>query len=286
MRILAFTMVYNESENIRCWSDYYQSQLGLDSTLIVDNASDDESVPFIRSQRNLLYPKMVFSNNLRSSFISQLASSFLLLYDLVIYTDVDEMIVSNPEKYKSLRHYFETNTSSAFTCLGFDLVHILNEDADLRDEENLLSQRRHIRPIRSMCKTLATRRPIRWGGGFHTSDARPFVDPDLWLFHTKSADLSRRLRRQAITRTVVRDDNSGGHQRWDDDTVTSNFRRISLEPRLEFSQDIANNLSYCLQSSFERKYYENSDILKYQIKPEFEFERRVYRLADRFPSLF
>jgi glycosyltransferase involved in cell wall biosynthesis len=286
MRVLAFTMVYNESENISRWLDHYQRQLGPDATLIVDNASDDDSVPLIRRSRNLLYPKMVFSNNLRAAFCSSLAASMLLLHDVVIYTDVDEFIVADPAKYANLSAFLEQNTASAYSCLGFDLLHMIGEEPECPPDQPLLSYRRHAKPIRSMCKTLITRRPIRWGGGFHTSDAYPIFHDDLWLFHTKSANFGQRLRRQAITRKVVRDDNSGEHQRWDDDKLRAVFEGIRKIRRERFDAQSLGRMRTQLEASIQRRYYDQADIIKYAFDAEAPFDDVVLRLDADFPPIF
>jgi hypothetical protein len=133
-----------------------------------------------------------------------------------------------------------------------------------------------------MCKTLVTRRPIRWGGGFHTSDAFPLFHEDLWLFHTKSANFGQRLRRQAITRKVVRDDNSGEHQRWDDDKLRAVFeshRRVRREP---FDAQSLGRMRAQFEASVQRRYYDQADVLKYALDPEAPLENVVLRSTRTF----
>jgi glycosyltransferase involved in cell wall biosynthesis len=285
MRTIVFTMAYNEAENIGRWVDYYTRQLGPDSTLIVDNASDDESVEIIRRNRNILYPKMVFSNNLRASFCSELANSLLLLYDVVIYTDADEFLVANPAKFENLAHFLRERPGSGYTPIGFDLVHMIGEEPECPADAPFLRYRKHLKPVKALCKPLITRRPVKWGGAFHTSDAVPVFDEDLWMFHTKSADFERRLRRQAITRKVVRDDNSGAHQRWDDETLRANFNGLRQEPRRPFTAEARQELAARLTRMVQRKYFEQVDIVKYGLDPDVGLERGVLRLEDGFPEL-
>jgi hypothetical protein len=77
------------------------------------------------------------------------------------------------------------------TARGLDVVEFPDEPA-LNFQAPLLAQRKFAVKASAYSKSCVVREPVRWGLGFHTVDAPPAFD-DLYLFHMKFADASRRL---------------------------------------------------------------------------------------------
>jgi hypothetical protein len=83
----------------------------------------------------------------------------------------------------------------------------------------------------------------------------------------------------------VRDDDSGAHQRWDDDRLRANFNRLRQEPRLPFTLDARQDLAARLKNMVQRKYFEQLDIVKYGLDPDVTLGRGILRLDNEFPEI-
>jgi hypothetical protein len=113
-------------------------------------------------------------------------------YSIIVRADVDEFIVPDPRKYPSLQHYIDIFDARYVTAIGLDVVEMPREAALRYDVRPLLQQRGFAVKGSAYSKTCVTRMPLRWSPGFHTVDAPPDFD-DLYLFHMKFADASKRL---------------------------------------------------------------------------------------------
>ena len=113
-------------------------------------------------------------------------------YSIVIRVDVDEFIVPDPRKYPSLEVYIDKLDARYVTAIGLDVVEMPSEAALRYDVRPLLQQRGFAVKGSAYSKTCVTTTPLRWSPGFHTVDAPPIFD-DLYLFHMKFSDASKRL---------------------------------------------------------------------------------------------
>lgn len=213
MRVCAITNVYNEAFNLPIWLRYYGRQLGLENCLVIDHGSDDGSTHDLGGANRLRIPRVSFDDNVRAEMISGIANSMLKLYDAVLYTDCDEILVADPRKYDSLHAFCARMEMPSATAVGLNVIHHLEREAPIDGRAPLMAQRRYVQFVSPMCKTLLVREPVNWGGGFHSSNFRPSFG-DLYLFHLRWLDLGESLRRLAVTRRVrFADSTSGLHQR-------------------------------------------------------------------------
>jgi hypothetical protein len=212
MRICAMTNVYNESFNLPIWLKYYGEQLGYKNCIVIDHASTDGSTEFLNGAGHIYFPPGPFDDRERSKRISALANAMLETYDVVIYTDCDEIIVADPREYASLPDFCEKNYGDCATTIGLDLIHNLACEKPFEEGKNILSQRKYALFSGACCKTLLIRKKVVWGGGFHSSSFAPQFG-GLFLFHLRCVDLGETLRRLAITQEIPRaDPHQGIHQ--------------------------------------------------------------------------
>jgi hypothetical protein len=249
VKIAAITMVYNETVNLPIWLRYYGGQIGLENLVVVDHGSDDGSTADLGAAGRIRLPRDKFDDVQRGRMIAGLHASLLGYFDVVIYTDCDEMIVPDPAKYEGLADYCARLEGDAVTPVGLNVVHALDEEGPLDPARPILGQRRYGRFVSAMCKTLVSRVPIRWSGGFHGSTLPPRFDHDLYLFHLKRADLDTALARQQITRALDwASPKAGLHQRVSDDELVAHFRRSAADSRddgrpFDFREQTAQYLS-------------------------------------------
>src|SRR4051794_24504690 len=115
------TMVYNEPAFLPHWIRYYSKQFGADHCYIVDHGSDDGSTRDVDGTNLVRIPRSPMHDKKRANFISQFCTSLLEWYQTVIYTDVDEFLIPEPDRYNSLAEYCADNSSESVNAIGLNI---------------------------------------------------------------------------------------------------------------------------------------------------------------------
>jgi hypothetical protein len=238
MRIAAITMVYNETFRLPFWLSYYSSQLGAEHLYVVDHGSTDRSTDNLGGANRILLPRDSFDDAQRSRFIAKFHESLLEYYDWVIYTDCDEILIADPAKHHSLKHFVASNPGPvAITAIGLNLIHLASIEPPLELGKPLLSQRRYCYFNSPMCKTLLARKPTDWSGGFHSSSHQPTFVDGFYLFHLHMVDRDENLKRLQLTRDLNWSKaDEGLHQRETNETLISRYRGLEGYPRADEDQ--------------------------------------------------
>lgn len=211
MRVCAITTVLDEFFNLPRWLAHYGRELGPENCIVVDRGSS--SLPGLSTQSLIRTPRSPLDDGSRARTVEHLVSAMLEHYEVVIYTDCDEFLVADPARYANLADFFGRTDARAYTAIGVDVIHKLDEEDPWDPALPLLRQRSYGLFNSWLCKTIATREPIRWDGGFHAASAAPRFS-DLYLFHSKLADLGESLKRAAQSRLFdVVDEGAGPHHR-------------------------------------------------------------------------
>lgn len=216
----------------------------------------------------------------RSAAVSSMVTCLLNYYDIVLYSDTDEIVVADPRKYAGLKDFFNSTILPYYTCIGLNLINHIYEENPYTSALPFLRQRTYCQFSSPMCKTLVTRRPIRWGGGFHSSDSVPNFS-DLYLFHLRNADFGEALKRLALTRTLDwADPGAGLHQRQENRGLIDLFRAYADWQKVDNFDEIE---AYKKQT-FENVKLSESEKLYYvplNVQPA-----KLYRIPDAFHDSF
>jgi hypothetical protein len=118
------------------------------------------------------------------------AKLFRAGYKLVIGTDSDEFLVTDPATGKTLSQYLsDTEIKTTLSGLGLDIGQHLNMEYELNPKLSLLSQREYALLSTRFTKTSIITRGKKWGSGFHSIKGTNFhIDPNLYLLHFGSVD--------------------------------------------------------------------------------------------------
>ena len=227
-KVAAITNVYNEKFNLPVWLKHYGEQVGIENCIVLDHGSDDGSTLDLQGAGFIRLPRgKEYNEKSRMELINNLANSLLGYYDAVIYTDCDEMLVADPEKYANLKEYaYRLNRPVAY-AIGLNVRHDVSVEPDLVVGQPVLPQRKFVQFVSPMCKPLIIKKPVSWGGGFHASQYKPQFD-DLYLFHLRHVDLQLALGRLSVTREVKFAREGGGkHHRREDEELIAFFERIA-----------------------------------------------------------
>ena len=245
------TFVYNESVNLPIWIRHYGSLFGANNLFIVDRGSDDGSTENLGDVNRLRVPRHEFDENEKTDFMSNFHRSLLSFYKTVIITDCDELLVTDPSKYPTLRQFVDTVDFDYVGAIGIDVLHNTENEPPINLALPILSQRKYGRFYSRECKSLISRIPLHWLPGFHSTNSPPKLSTDVYIFHTRTMDRDIAVARQKINQTTIWSDRSlarnfGAHHRFDLDKfihaaflVPMDMIKRNAIGEFEFSSEIA-----------------------------------------------
>lgn len=236
MRVAALTMAYNEPVWARVWAGFYARQVGAAHCFMIDHGSDDGSTEGLGITVERIARRSLDENE-RAERIGARVAALLRSYDAVIHSDVDELVIADPEQFENLVAFAAAEKEEVVTAVGLDLQHLPDEEGPLDPALPIGMQRRWTRFSAAMCKPCFVRKPVRWSPGFHECNAETVVS-SLFLLHLRYADLPLGLRRLERTRRqTFADTGTNLHQRVSDEDFAQMVRNIGQLPREEVLLD-------------------------------------------------
>jgi hypothetical protein len=230
MRVAALTMAYNEPVWAKVWAGFYARQVGAAHCFLLDHGSDDGSTEGLGISVERI-PRVALDEHERAAKISDRVAELLGSYDAVIHSDVDELVVADPERFADLTAFAADVSDEVVTAVGLDVQHLPAEEQPLDPMRPIGAQRCWTRFSAAMCKPCFVRRPVNWSPGFHECDATSAVS-GLFLMHLRYADLPLGLRRLERTRAqAFADPGTNMHQRVSDEEFAQMVRNIGQLPR-------------------------------------------------------
>ena len=181
------TMVHNEPVFLPIWLRYYSRWFRPDDIYVLDNETDDGSTDrpgFVR----IPVDHDTVDHTWMVRTIERLQHELLDRYDLVLVTDVDEIVTPVPE-WGTLGDYLDRFDEEWVNCLGYELLHVPESEPPLRLERPILDQRGHWFFNDGYNKAALATAPLTWKPGFHGRADQHFnLDPDLRLIHLHRMD--------------------------------------------------------------------------------------------------
>jgi hypothetical protein len=181
------TIVHNEPVFLPIWLRYYSRFFGPDDLYVLDNETTDGSTDgegFVRipvERHEVDHTWMVRT-------IEGLQHELLDRYDVVLVTDVDELISPVPE-WGTLGAYLDGFDEPFVNCLGYEVLHMRDSEPPLDLSRPILDQRGWWFSNAGYDKAAIASEPMRWRPGFHgREDHALAVDPDLRLVHLHRMD--------------------------------------------------------------------------------------------------
>lgn len=236
--IAIVTMVYNESVNLPIWLNHYRRTAPSAALFVIDHSSDDGSTDHLPGVSKIPLPRRELDERDRAFFVTSLQQALLRYYDVVIYTDCDELLVPDPAKSATLEAHLRDRPYAYAAPIGVNVIHIIEREPPIDFTQPLLRQRRYGQFHSMLCKPLVTRVPLNWQPGFHACERQPVIDRDLYLFHTKRIDRDRALQRQQVVRNLAWSEraletNASAHHRYEDERM---MRELFLDPAAQLRQ--------------------------------------------------
>jgi hypothetical protein len=197
-----FTIVQNERVMLPLWLAYYGRFFDPDDLYVLNHDGTDESVESVKDRCRVVpvHRSTSFDHRWLRSTVEAFQAFLLRSYDVVLFAEADEFLIADPRQYSGLDQYIEQLDRAAARCVGFNVVHQADE-APLRFDEPILTQRRYWHASLDYSKRLLSRVPLRWSEGFHEEYDAPDDPPDssLFLVHLHRVDYDWCLDRHRAT---------------------------------------------------------------------------------------
>lgn len=188
MDVAAITMVFNEARFLSMWRAHYGSLLGSENLFVIDDGSTDGSTATVAASNLIRRSKIEFNEVERALLISFFHRELLTAYRSVIYVDVDEWLIPDPNSGLSLRELALQPGPGVIRAIGLNIVHNLRSEPAFNIERPVFRQRQTVQFEFGYCKPAIARTPVLWSAGFHQCNYPPHYDPRLFLFHGRALD--------------------------------------------------------------------------------------------------
>lgn len=205
-RRAVLTLVRDEATFFPIWLDYYSRFFAPEDIYVLDHQSTDGStdrggfvrIPVEHDDYDMLWMRRMVEEHQRDLFDS---------YDVVLATDVDEIVAPNPE-IGTLRDYIDRFDEEFVNCLGYEILHMHETEPSFDPSRPVLEQRSHWFANDGYSKPALSSQPTQWVPGFHQRvDGRFNPDPDLRLIHLHRLDFEicrqRHSARSAMSRNQL-----------------------------------------------------------------------------------
>lgn len=200
------TMVFEDYDLLKRWYDYYAGQVGPENLYVFSHGNDPKHRRIAKGANVISIPRdpsMQKFDQRRWTMLGAFTSGLLSYFNWFLVTDVDEMVVVDPNVAPSLPVYLQNQFSDTnqapvhISPLGLNIVHIPEEESSpMREGEPVLSQRRYFYPSRVYSKPCLVRMPVAFAPGGHTNSlGLRMLSDDLYMIHLKFCDMTDVLSR-------------------------------------------------------------------------------------------
>jgi len=215
-----FTMVRDEKVFLPIWLKYYSKYFNGKDIYIIDHETKDNSIEECKKHYKFNLKKVnnpfLFPRKFRQETIRNMQEELLKSYQYVLFTDIDEIIIPNLEKFKDLKDYLTKFKKDCVRCNGFELIHIKNKELEIDLNKSILSQRNFWYQNILYSKPLLSNKLLNWCAGFHNEGPNDSntIDKELYLLHLHKMDLNlaleKHIRIAKMKRNESKNDYEGG----------------------------------------------------------------------------
>lgn len=201
MSVAFVTMVYNDHFFLELWLNHYKKFTPLEDIHIVMHGPQPyvhemaAGCTIVECERDPRNPRL---DQDRLAFMSDYCSSLTEKYDRVIFNDVDEVIVLDPNAGSNLVDYISSipDEHKVVTPLGLEIIHRSDVESDYDYSRPMFGQRQYVRMNGWYTKPNIISVPVIWGPDGHgSSHDEIYLDENLFTFHLKWFDQSYHLKR-------------------------------------------------------------------------------------------
>jgi hypothetical protein len=187
-RRAVITIVHNEPVFLPIWLAYYARFFAPEDIYVLDNDTTDGSTDgdgFVRIP--------VHHDSVDHTWMVETVQGLQheLLdgdYDVVLVTDVDEIVTPTPE-WGTLGEYIDEFSEWWVNCIGYEILHLADREPAYDPARPILDQRGYWYAHGAYNKPALASGPMSWVPGFHhRTDGQLNYDPYLRLIHLHRLD--------------------------------------------------------------------------------------------------
>lgn len=130
-----------------------------------------------------------------TKLLNSMQSELFSDYDLIMFVDVDEIVIPDPDKYKDLGEYLDQVDCDVVRCTGYNVIE-MPEDKTLDITKPILTQRKYWQHDPMYDKYVIITKPQNYISN-HTIKKGCTPDKDLVMFHLRDTDLKTTRERNA-----------------------------------------------------------------------------------------
>jgi hypothetical protein len=183
----ALTIVRDEPVFLPIWLRYYSQFFPPEDLYVLDHGTSDGSTDvggFVR----IPVRHDTVDHTWMVQTIEEHQHELIESYDVVVVTDVDEIVAPSPE-LGTLADYIDRLEEPYVNCLGYELIHLIDREGAFDPARRVLDQRGYWFANDIYDKPALATEPMSWVPGFHRSaDLSMRPDPDLRLMHLHRMD--------------------------------------------------------------------------------------------------
>ncbi|MGH1571167.1 hypothetical protein ACRAWG_11360 [Methylobacterium sp. P31] len=203
------------------------------------------------------------------SLIPHAISSY---YDVVIYTDVGEFLIPDPDLFSRFKEPISASKQQFMTAPGVKILHAHDQESKFMLESPIISHRKYARFAGDCCKNLVSRVEINGRPVFRKTRYEITINPHLYLFHLNRIDRRLELLQIAERRKISWFEPSlkSGHSyqfRYNDDELLSRMfpfksEQLGAPEKRDGDFHFSNDLHSWMHTS--RRHNHNGEMQCYQ----------------------
>ena len=204
-KITVFTYIDRYSFFLDKWIEYYTNIFKQEELLIVySNVTSFDIYSYLKSKACTKI-SVIEVNSTTDSFIqrnetfNEMQRLLLKTNDVVVYSDVDELIF-----HPYLRELIDNFMTPYMTTKGFEIIHSETE-AIFNPSQPILSQREYGIYSEWYNKPLIVREELYWEEGKHNKNTQPLFYNNLILIHINKIDINLLSELNLQNKTIYKD---------------------------------------------------------------------------------
>jgi hypothetical protein len=225
-----FTIVKDETYYLHKWLNYYSQFFNKEDIYILDHQTKDGSTDNLDCNVIEIINEVAFDHLWLVQQVENFQKNLLEKYEVVIFTEVDEILYSLNQSFDSFVEDFRLNNNLSYlSAIGYEIKQDTNHEKSLTQSDNILENRNYWFRYNNYDKTLITKIPLSYGVGFHDCQY-PKLQSSLFLLHLHRVDLNlmiERRQKRATTWNLKQDDIKKGwgvyHSEGETEQIKHNF---------------------------------------------------------------
>ena len=163
-----FTIAKDESVILPIWLKHYRNTFADEDIYVLDHQTKDKSTENIGVNVIPIFNPEAGRHTWLVEQAQEFQVKLLEKYDVVLYTDADEIIYTPDDKsLLDVLEEFRQSNHQYVNCVGYEIVHIMEEEAPLNLLLPIMEQRNKWSREPLYDKPLITKVPLKYDVGFH-----------------------------------------------------------------------------------------------------------------------